>query len=133
MTLFSFMLATTLVAGGGIPLDLLASTRILDPQYLKALAELSEQRRVAGSDFHRWRDSVQWQAVQRTVSDPDLLHKDSAQRKAVLHERYDLVRAIEKYPLWEKMPPYAAISPVTLGLWNVSRKHFLKILRRSIR
>ena len=131
MTLIQLLFTTALIAGGGIPLTGLAAE--LDPHYLIALGEISEKRRVVGSDFHRWRDSIQWQAVQETISNPDLLTLDGSQIQFVLHERYDLVKAIEKYPLWERIPGHAAISTQTLSLWQTSRINFLKLIRKSIR
>ena len=116
-----------LTAAGGIPLG-----SRLDPQYLQALSELSETRRIAGSDFHRWRDQMQWSAVQQTVHTPGLLSMDGSAVQHVLHERYDLVRAVEKYPLWERMPGHAAISTRTLNLWQISRKNFLQLILKRL-
>lgn len=131
MSINALLFATTLLAAGGIPLTGIANE--LDPQYLIALGEISEKRRVVGSDFHRWRDHIQWAAVRETISQPDLLTLDGSAIQFVLHERYDLVKAIERYPLWERIPGHAAISTRTLSLWQHSRINFLKLIRKSIR
>ena len=133
MTIANLLITAALLAGGGIPLSQTASSASpaetrLDQAYLNALSQISETRRVVGSDFHRWRDQKQWDAVREAVSNPDLLYMDSAQRQALLHERYDLIRAVEKYPLWERMPGHAAISMQTLSLWQVSRNNFLRLI-----
>ena len=130
MTILNLLLTTALLAGGGWPLpglysydQILADTkRVPDPEYLNILSELSESGRIVGEDFERWRNRVQWQAVglvSHTAKETQGLQFDA---------RFNLSMAVTRYPLWQRMPPSAAISPVSLELWQASRVKFLELI-----
>lgn len=109
----------------------------IDPEFIDALAFLSEEKLDGynyASEFLRWRDKMQWQAVRLTLQFPDLLELSKEEIFTVLSNRHKLVQTVEKYPLWELPHPDPQRLPaVTYDLWQRSRQNFLSLIKnRSV-
>ena len=116
--------------GGGMPLAPEVTPPVFHPEYLKVLGELTEKQRVLGERFEKWRDSEQWLAVAYQTYDINLL--DETDQKLIdktMRLRYELSMAVMRYPLWQRLPASAVISPEVLTLWNSSQKTFIGLLR----
>lgn len=139
MTLLNLLITTALLAGGGIPLSGLFRSpfgvavgiervTIPDPEYLAILGDLSETHRVQTNAFVKWRDSQQWQAVADTTYDVRMLDMTKEEREPIFQVNYDLAIAVMRYPLHERMPAHAVISPAALKKWHEAKTTFLQLV-----
>ena len=133
MSIANLLITVALLAGGGIPLAGIERTTLPDPEYLSILGELSETQRVQTDEFVKWRDSQQWQAVANTTFDIRMLDMSKEERDKIFQVNYELAIAVMRYPLHERMPAHAVISPAALKKWHASKKTFLKIIRQPPR
>ena len=105
----------------------------IDPEFIEALEFLSEEK-IDGynytSEFLRWRDKMQWQAVRLTIAAPELLGLSNEEIFTVLSNRHQLVQTVERYPLWElPHPDQQRVPKVTYELRQKSRRNFLDLIK----
>lgn len=86
-----------------------------DPEYI-AILEDFDRRKEAFEANHR---DIQWHIVARvmqTIDDVDA--------------RLALINVVRENPLWRRLPPTIAISPMELTNWNTARTMFFNYIRR---
>ena len=85
----------------------------LDPEYVEILKEFEKNNNL-NMLTHR---DLQWKSVGQVMLEINV------------EERITLIETVRRFPLYRRLPPTVAISPLSLSNWNKARTVFLGLVK----